>query len=168
MSGYIRVFDDAKFKLLFKKSETEIINIIKKYDKKRQGVTISFNGIKRFLEVQELLNKFTIARDVHIQRGIYSIYQLTPTFEHYHKDEYLSFHLTHESHFEWDRGDRRTVSDCENFLIENFTMNPNFATHKDQEGYLWKPDVLTSNWYCFLKDGWREVELEEYLDLSLL
>ena len=34
MSGYIRVFDDAKFKLLFKKSETEIINIIKNMIKK--------------------------------------------------------------------------------------------------------------------------------------
>ena len=170
MNDYIQVFDNAKFRLLLKKSEIEISKIIKKYDKKKEiRITLSFNGIERFLEVQELLNKFAISKNLHIQNNVYRLYKLIPVIdERYNKDKYLTFHLGRGASFEWDQGDRRTILDCENFLIENFIMNPNFATHKDQEGYLWKPDVFTNNWYCFLKNGWREVELEKHLDLNLL
>ena len=162
--SYHNVADNHNFDLLLKRSRKELKRIIEKYDYlKGERVSISFDGIDRFLQVQDLLNKFAVVKDLTYMDNITSIYKLNPDAH-----GALTIHIKPNGFFGWDYQDRRTVQDCEKFLIDNFILNPNFATHQDQDGYFWKPDVFTNNWYCFLKNGWREVELEKHLDLNLL
>lgn len=67
----------------------------------------------------------------------------------------------------------KTEPDLPDF-IDEMLSNPHYATHKDQYGRLWKPSILQQNYregnygYFFVNNKWTFVELEDFIELTLL
>lgn len=158
---YINIEDNHNFKLLHNKSQTIIKSIINQYSKNLNRVSFCVPDSSQFLKVQDFLNTFAISKNLYtIDSYYYRIYKLIPN-----ELGPITIHLNPDASFSCDRGDFKTIVDYESFLIDNFKINVNFATHVDDKGYLWRPDALTENWHCFLKKGWQEIDLEKHVEL---
>lgn len=133
-----------------------------------ENLSIFCKNIKDFSRLQNILNDFGITRytidDSKYDVADYLIYVNFP-FDY----KYSNFIVVLESdcnEFNWFTTNASNLSGMDiDLFIDRLLKESAFATHKDQDGYLWKPSAFTPDWYCFVNNTWIKLELEEHVKL---
>ena len=136
-----------------------------------EDLPIFCKDIKDFLRLQKILNDFGTTRytkdDSKYDVADYSIYVNLP-----YEFQYSNFLLTVESdcnEFSWTASGVTDSSGMDiDVFIDKLLKESGFATHKDQDGFLWKPSTFSPDWYCFVKGSWIKLEVEEHVKLVAL